>query len=46
MTAVGSQRRESVRMQAAELFEQGIKPSEVARHLRVSTQSAYQWHQL
>ncbi|MFJ2477550.1 transposase, partial [Streptomyces sp. NPDC087659] len=34
------------RMQAAELFEQNIKPPEVARRLRVSLKSAYQWHQL
>ncbi|MFB7175931.1 helix-turn-helix domain-containing protein [Streptomyces sp. NPDC056254] len=33
-------------MQAAELFEQKIKPVEVARRLRVSRKSAYQWHQL
>nr|WP_301364505.1 winged helix-turn-helix domain-containing protein [Streptomyces xanthophaeus] len=33
-------------MQAAELFEQRIKPSEVARRLRVSVKSEYQWHQL
>ncbi|MDQ0761942.1 transposase [Streptomyces canus] len=33
-------------MQAAELFEQKIKPPEVARRLRVSLKSAYQWHQL
>ena len=33
-------------MQAAELFEQKIKPPEVARRLRVSRKSAYQWHQL
>ncbi|MFF9571978.1 helix-turn-helix domain-containing protein, partial [Streptomyces sp. NPDC014685] len=33
-------------MQAAELFERGIKPLEVARRLRVSGKSAYQWHQL
>ncbi|MFF7977154.1 helix-turn-helix domain-containing protein [Streptomyces sp. NPDC007905] len=33
-------------MQAAELFEQKIKPLEVARRLRVSPKSAYQWHQL
>ncbi|WP_371503448.1 winged helix-turn-helix domain-containing protein [Kitasatospora sp. NBC_00374] len=39
-------RRESVRMQAAELFEQRIKLPEVARRLRVSPKSAYQWHQL
>ncbi|MFF3350871.1 helix-turn-helix domain-containing protein [Streptomyces sp. NPDC002779] len=35
-----------VRMQAAELFEQKIKPPEVARRLRVRPKSAYQWHQL
>lgn len=29
-------------MQAAELFEQRIKPSEVAGRLRVSVKSAYQ----
>nr|WP_324290932.1 helix-turn-helix domain-containing protein [Streptomyces sp. H27-S2] len=33
-------------MQAAELFEQKIKPPEVARRLRVSVKSAYQWHQV
>jgi transposase len=33
-------------MQAAELFEQKIKPPEVARRLRVSRKSAYQWHQV
>lgn len=33
-------------MQAAELFEQQVKPSEVAGRLRVSVKSAYQWHQL
>ncbi|MQY37018.1 hypothetical protein SRB17_50200 [Streptomyces sp. RB17] len=33
-------------MQAAELFEQKIKPIEVARRLRVSRKSAYQLHQL
>ncbi|WP_367667022.1 helix-turn-helix domain-containing protein [Streptomyces sp. DG2A-72] len=32
-----------VRMQAAELFEQKIKPPKVARRLRVSPKSAYQW---
>ncbi|MDH6493824.1 transposase [Streptomyces sp. SAI-149] len=33
-------------MQAAELFERKMKPTEVARLLRVSRKSAYQWHQL
>ncbi|MET7913527.1 helix-turn-helix domain-containing protein [Streptomyces avermitilis] len=46
MTAAGRQRREAVRRQAAELFEQKIKPLEVAQRLRVSRKSAYQWHQL
>jgi transposase len=46
LASVGRQRRESVRMRAAELFEQKIKPPEVARRLRVSRKSAYQWHQL
>ncbi|MER6074223.1 winged helix-turn-helix domain-containing protein [Streptomyces sp. NPDC001817] len=45
MTATGRQRRETVRMQAAELFEQKVKPPEVARRLRVSRKSAYQWQQ-
>ncbi|MCX4775336.1 winged helix-turn-helix domain-containing protein [Streptomyces sp. NBC_01264] len=46
LTPAGRRRRETVRMQAAELFEQKINPSEVARRLRVSVKSAYQWHQL
>jgi hypothetical protein len=46
LTAAGRERREVVRMQAAELFEQGIRPPEAAQHLRVSRKSAYQWHQL
>ncbi|MFC5667570.1 winged helix-turn-helix domain-containing protein [Kitasatospora misakiensis] len=35
-----------MRMQAAELFERRVKPQEVARRLRVSPKSAYQWHRL
>ncbi len=46
LTAEGRQRRESVRIQAAELFEQGVKPPEVARRLRVSRKSAYEWRQV
>ncbi|MFJ3311190.1 IS630 family transposase [Streptomyces sp. NPDC086549] len=46
LTPAGRRRRETVRMQAAELFEQKVKPPEVARRLRVSVKSAYQWHQL
>jgi hypothetical protein len=33
-------------MQAAELYEQETKPSEVARRLRVSVKSVCHWHQL
>jgi len=33
LTAVGRLRRETVRMWAAELFGQEVKPSEVARRL-------------
>ncbi|WSJ64724.1 winged helix-turn-helix domain-containing protein [Kitasatospora sp. NBC_01302] len=46
LTAAGRLRRESVRVQAAELFEEVVKPPEVARRLRVSPKSAYRWHQL
>jgi transposase len=46
LTPTARWRRETVRIQAAELFEQMIKPSDVARRLRVSVKSAYQWHQL
>ncbi|MFD9459009.1 transposase [Streptomyces sp. NPDC059985] len=38
-------RRESLRVRAAELFEEGIAAAEVARRLRVSVKSAYQWQQ-
>ncbi|CAL9668248.1 hypothetical protein SUDANB15_07311 [Streptomyces sp. enrichment culture] len=41
LSPAGRRRREAVRMQAAELFEQEIKPPEVARRLRVSVKSAY-----
>ncbi len=43
LTAEGRARREKLRLQAAHMFEQGIKPVRVARLLRVSTKSAYQW---
>lgn len=33
-------------MQAAELFEQEVKPPKVARRLRVSQKPAYQWHRM
>jgi hypothetical protein len=32
-----------VRLQAARMFEQDVKPVQVARCLRVSAKSAYQW---
>ena len=35
-------RRKKVRLQATQLFEQDMKPVQVARQLRVSTKSAYQ----
>jgi transposase len=36
-------RRETVRMQAARLFAEGVAPVQVAARLRVSTKSVYQW---
>ncbi|KJK58499.1 winged helix-turn-helix domain-containing protein [Saccharothrix sp. ST-888] len=44
LTAVGRAKRERVRFEAAELFEQGVRPPEVARRLRVSRKSAYAWY--
>ncbi|WP_405021682.1 transposase [Kitasatospora sp. NBC_00070] len=46
LTAGGRQRREAVRLEAAGLFADGLGPPEVARRLRVTLKSAYQWHQL
>lgn len=46
LTAAGRLRRESVRVQGAELLEEVVKLPEVARRLRVSPKSAYRWHQL
>ena len=43
LTAAGRARRESVRLQAAHLFEQDVSAVQVAHGLRVSTKSAYQW---
>lgn len=45
-TAAGRRHRESVRLQAAELSEQRIKPSERVRRLPVSLKSAYLRQQL
>src|SRR3954454_22928600 len=36
-------RREQVRLQAAEMFAEGVDPVDVAARLRVSTKAAYQW---
>jgi transposase-like protein len=36
-------RREKVRLQAAQMFEQDLDPVPIARHLRVTTKSVYQW---
>jgi transposase len=43
LTAAGRVRREQVRLAAAAMYEQDIKPVQVAHELRVSTKSAYQW---
>ena len=43
LSAQGRARREKLRLQAAQMFEQGFEPVQVARCLRVSTKSAYQW---
>ncbi|MBA5224557.1 winged helix-turn-helix domain-containing protein [Streptomyces jietaisiensis] len=44
LTAAGRAKREAVRFEAVEMFEQGLRPPEVARRLRVSRKSAYVWH--
>src|SRR6266542_354820 len=41
LSARGRVQRERVRLEAARLFEQGVRPARVARRLRVSTKSAY-----
>ena len=43
LTAEGRSRREKVRLQAAQMFEQDMDPVQVARLLRVSAKSVYQW---
>jgi transposase len=43
LTAQGRSRREQVRLQAAEMFEQGTGARKIAGSLRVSTKSVYQW---
>ncbi|WP_285442784.1 helix-turn-helix domain-containing protein [Streptomyces sp. ISL-12] len=44
LTAAGRAKREAVRFEAAGMFEQGVRPPEVARRLRVSRKSAYTWY--
>jgi transposase len=43
LTAQGRSRREMVRLRAAEMFANNADAGEVARELRVSTKSVYQW---
>ena len=43
LSAAGRARREEVRLQAAEWFAARMEPPEVARRLRVSSNSAYVW---
>jgi|SRR5579859_2275637 len=43
LSAEGRARRESVRLQAARLFEQDADARQIARSLRASTKSVYQW---
>jgi transposase len=45
LSAEGRARREKLRLQAAQMFGQGMRPVQVARSLRISTKSAYQWRQ-
>ncbi|WP_377273794.1 helix-turn-helix domain-containing protein [Peterkaempfera sp. SMS 1(5)a] len=41
----GRQRRGAVRLEVSGLFAEGVTPPELARRLRVSSKSAYQWQQ-
>ena len=43
LTCEGRSRRERVRLQAAQMYEQGIPAAQIAGLLRVSTKSVYQW---
>jgi putative transposase len=43
LTARGRSRREQVRLEAAEMFAQDADAMQIARSLRVSTKSVYQW---
>ncbi|MFI8092609.1 helix-turn-helix domain-containing protein [Streptomyces sp. NPDC086080] len=44
LTAAGRAKSEAVCFEAAGMFEQGVRPTEVARRLRVTRKSAYAWH--
>jgi putative transposase len=44
LTAAARDRRERLRFEAAEMFQQGMEPPTVAKKLRVSRKSAYAWH--
>jgi putative transposase len=43
LTAAQREKRERLRLEAAELFVAGIEPPQVALRLRVSRNSAYRW---
>src|SRR5215470_9831122 len=43
LTAQGRSRREQVRLEAAQMFTQDADARQIARSLRVSTKSVYQW---
>jgi putative transposase len=43
LTAAGRARREAVRLQAAEWFDQDVAVSEIAKRLRVSENAVYRW---
>ena len=43
LSAEGRAKREAVRLQAAELFEQGVSSAEVAGRLRVTLQAVNNW---
>jgi len=45
LTVAGRAKREAVGFEAAEMFELGVRPPEVARRLRVSQKSAYAWRE-
>ena len=43
LTAAGRARREAVRLQAAEWFDQDVPVSEIVKRLRVSENAVYRW---